>query len=1335
MRRFFSALALCISLLAVLSVWFYRAEAAKEDAILTLLNLPAPPPPNPLVKTPAGTRPPEFYDKQQPPPDNAPIEDLMEYWSKMSVGYADLNYNPRPSATVANRIMSELQEDPDKLVEYLNIFQGDRRAEEMARGLYRQLEAADDDEESGRVDTLKAWLKTNTDDFSGELEAAAARIRDANEYVENQDELLSLTRVNWDRAELIVTRMYNDKSQKVSQVLATWALYQRAKETGGLDVDKYRDELKAVVENTEATGGMRDLALDALVKDEGWAGRDDWYVGLFEDETLSDLRVNGRSYTGLTTIMYHIPDDSLTERMIGLMSSDNVWVRTAAAKNLLIRLGRLTDSPKNENLRRQMVESMLPWLAKKDWIKADSSQRSALVQSLQSVKMPEAVPALIEALNERESMSASVYASNIAANGANMATNVVRTSNVTITDIESDDVSESRRLEANRAVANALNAAANAANAAAKAVEAAAGNYYPLRSAAIAALGNQRDTRAVASLRRVLIEAQEWERTSIVKALLDCNGFSTEEQVAAIEYMARSVGDIDEALKEDETATGYSGSVKNRAMFALRSSIAEQGTRVQQTKEEVEDADKEFDEYRPPRDETEVVAETINYVDPGQVLGPETKLTEETVKFLVATQLVSLDDPDEPLVRGTVDRIAALDTREPIVANALRKVILGWNGAAVNSLIMRDTRAGKLDVDAILKLLAKRKELREKQAADVAEMRGGVPAAKAIGACLLEDKVGYDAMLTTGPDAAKVALFACARLIRAELPLAKVVPNLKSANKMLAIAAERYLVSEDSHEARAAILALYPNQAKILGATTVFNVPGLEATPGVFLRDVFASVNPYFGAEEYAYLSFMQTGEAETEKRLQNEVKTKPDLLGIYSFDKQYVRIYPDRAVFSWEDDPARFRERTLEPQQFESLKAYFASSRVEDLPPFLACSSECESKQLLMIGKVGGRRIYLKSEGKLPQFFANLQGFFDEMKKQPAKLKYYAGEQAPGLEVLFDDENLAAMSVWKSGSDLRVLIADEPREKLIAKEVDRQRELEATQLEAEQKSVDGLYQKYYDLAETKRFEASGWFRVADGKLGERVPQPAAAQYIPSNDGLSPAAGYGQWAAKTATFEIRADSSGLYKVANGRSVRVRQGNYSLPVVTTNGRWAIASKYDDAAGGGLVRVDLTSGREYKVGTEDQYLSKAIAYIPSRNLLLVSAADEGDEHSDEYVESRHASAYETGLGYHLMNPDTGAIVAAVGEFRPLVHQSFRALQPVAGSTTEFWAALPRGKAGTLFGIYSTRSFSFKPVLRLPKIIFDSVEMWVDEGEKKVYFIHEGHLLSAPYATPAR
>jgi HEAT repeat protein len=1327
MRRFFSTIALCVSLLAGMSYWIYRAEAAKEDAIITLLNLPAPPPPNPLVTVRVGTRPPEFYDREQPPPDNAPIEDLMEYWSRMSSGYQDLSYNPKPSATVASRIFRELAADPGRIVDFMNVFQDDRRAAEIARAQYQKLEAAGDDDESGDQDRLKAWLRMNTSEFSGELESVAGRIRDVNEYVNNHEELLALSRVDWDRAEPIVKNLYNDKTQKVSQVLATWAMYKRALESGGSDVDKYRDELKAVVENKEATAGMRDLALDALVKEPEWPGRDDWYVGLLEDETLAELRVRGSVYTGLTTIMYHVGDDRLTERMVGLMSSENIHVRTAAAKNLLVRLGRLPEGSRGDGLRKQIVESMLPWLSNKSWIRADSSQRSQLVTALQRVKIPEAVPALIDALDEKESMSYPGYAANTAANAVNPAANAANTISRTNANTAAE-IRELAALEAELALPNRMVVASNQANAT-NAVYIGR-EYFPLRSAAIAALGHQGDARAASDLRRVLLQSEEWERTAVVKALLDCGGFTTTEQVAALEFMARSAGDVAELTPEGDDWAYNSGSAKARARFAARSAIAEQRTIVlPQTESDEDSVEGEFENYAPP---VPIVPEEPPHPERYSVEAEVNKsLTEDDLKYLVAAQLVAIDDPDEMLVRSTVDRVTALDPREPTVAATLRKIILGWNGVAVNSLILRDIKNGRMDADAILKMLAIRKKLRETQMSDVTDLRTGVPAANAIAACLLEDRGQYEAIATNGPDAAKIALFACGRLIRAQIPVDKAAASLASPNKTLATAAERYLEAEDSPEARAVILRRYPNQARILGATTAFNVEGVNSMPGIFLRDVFNTVNPYFGAEEYAYLTFMDERDPAIEKRLRAEVSSNPDLLGVYAYDRQFVRIYKDKAVFSWEDDPARYRERTLEPQHFESLKTYFASSRVDAMPPFLACSSECNSKQLLMIGKAGGRRVFVKGDRKMPEFFENLQGFFDEMKKHPTKLKYYAAERVPGTEVLFEDERYAAASVWKKGADLRVLLTDEPREKAIEREVDRQNEREVSELNASGEDSSETYSKYYKIKEASRFEATGWFGLAEGKVGTPVNQPAEAEYIPSKDSLVPAPTFGSWAAKTPTFEIRADESGLYKVSNGRSVKLRSGHYSSPVVTTNGRWAIATKYDPNEGSSkIVRVNLVNNRELKVGGDDLPLSMALAYLPTRNLVFLSSYDEGeDHHHGEYDENYHASAYDTGRGYYLMNPDTGAVVPAVGEVRPIAHQTFRSLQPTS-TPGDYWAAIPRGKAGTLFGIYSTRTFSFKPILKLPKLLFDSMEMWVDEAERKVYFIHQGHLLAAPY-----
>jgi hypothetical protein len=53
---------------------------------------------------------------------------------------------------------------------------------------------------------------------------------------------------------------------------------------------------------------------------------------------------------------------------------------------------------------------------------------------------------------------------------------------------------------------------------------------------------------------------------------------------------------------------------------------------------------------------------------------------------------------------------------------------------------------------------------------------------------------------------------------REPLPVEKVGASLKSPDKLLALAAERYLESEDGAAARKLILDLHPSEALILGA-------------------------------------------------------------------------------------------------------------------------------------------------------------------------------------------------------------------------------------------------------------------------------------------------------------------------------------------------------------------------------------------------------------------------------------------------------------------------------------------------------------------------------------
>ena len=123
---------------------------------------------------------------------------------------------------------------------------------------------------------------------------------------------------------------------------------------------------------------------DALVKEKGWNGRDDWYFALLEDETLADLRVGGSSYTGLTTILLYAPPEKYADKMIELVKSSNPAVRNAAVRNL----GTLLD---DKNI--EVVKALLPWLEDKNWAKETGGERQKLVSPLCKIlKFPKAFP-------------------------------------------------------------------------------------------------------------------------------------------------------------------------------------------------------------------------------------------------------------------------------------------------------------------------------------------------------------------------------------------------------------------------------------------------------------------------------------------------------------------------------------------------------------------------------------------------------------------------------------------------------------------------------------------------------------------------------------------------------------------------------------------------------------------------------------------------------------------------------------------------------------------------------------------------------------------------------
>jgi HEAT repeat protein len=1235
-------------------------SAPKENVLEALLSLPAPPPPNPLM--PLRLRDEKFYDRKNPPPDNAPIDDLIDYWTHQAGDYrGSLIYVPRPSDKTLERLLAETDRDPSLIGRLIRALPEDKLVADRVKKIYDRMSS---DRNFGREErnALREWLKLHSPYFTGDLQRGASAVRDSDGYVNNaaEDAFLALARHDFDVARPTIEKLYLDNSQPASQALATWALYRHALDTDAIgDVDRYREELKRMVEDRSNPDGMRDMANDALARERDFPGRDEWFYSLLEDDSLVDMK----RYSMLTTLVMYQPPDKYVAKMIELLASNNKVVRSAAARNLLVAYSRSPDP--------EIIKALVPWLEDPKWLdrKGDDwvyggsvgvgdgeGPRRMIVGALQSFRMPESVPGLIAVLDERATRTVpdySVYAANAVANTTRPPSTVANT----VVNVAPAQKQES---------------------------------YYPFRDAAIRALGKQKDPRAAPALRRLLNQVAPYQRMDLINAMIACDAFTVQEELDALESIAKRIA----AINEDATSSDNSN-LYQRFYGELWSSM--------------------------------YAGSTANFQ-------PGTPVKQDDLRTLIGMSLLGISEPSDALVRTTIDRIEMLDEKDPPLATWLRKVIASWQATAVSTLFLRDLKNGRADSASIVRLLAERKLLREKLVNEVYGLSSGTPVAVGIAPCILEDETSGEGILKEGADESKTALLACARLVRAPLPVAKVATLLRSTNFVLKSAAELYLESEDSAEARSIVLGIHPGEAKIVGATAYFKGLNGETAGGASISYLLAFGGTRQPDLRYDFPAYIAEELTKSERKLQKEVKDSPELLGLYSFDNNFVRIYKDKVVFSWVDDPSRYRERNLSADEFTRLKDYLMMHKVDELKPFLSCSSaaECKSSELVMLSRNGGSRVYLRSDRK-PEFFHGLENMLADFRAEPSTIKYTLSKTVKGLEVLFADDDLEAQTVWKQGSDIRLVVSS----KTVRSKVEEDEESEddaASGDEDETPSPESVAKMEYVRLQ-RGYEGYAWRRLEGDRLGDTVAQPAGVEYFPLHDDLDVQSGAEQWKARAAGFQIRTNPAGLYKVTNGRLTKLRSGYYQNPVVSANGRWLVVSKMDEDEGPQLVRYNLVTNREFKLSNEEYHYLRAIAFVPAVGKFLLGPPDDGRDYGysegpDDEDEEDSVDEDETySPDYFLLDPETGRISPPPGEARPLGVQTFRSLQST-GRPNEFWAARPgRVQSETLVGKYDSRLFRFTPVLTLPKIAFDSMEMWVDDAENKVYFVYNGQLLSIP------
>jgi HEAT repeat protein len=1164
LRNFYLLLLIFICLPAAI-------QAQDTAAILKeLLDLPAPRP------AAADSDKPDKTYGNIPPPDDAPIEDLKDYWSvKAAATYSFGTTPPAPaSVKTALRLIEAARGDLAGFENMVKMFPADPDVAVAVKSVLDTVPAGEVGDDWR--DKIKTWLKFNSTIFIQEVAADARRAKDHVEYtsITQEESVDSLARFDWETAKPLLEKLENDVSNPRTAVLALNLLYEHAiREKDADGVQKYREKLREVVEDRSAKPSARNRAMDALAAGGEWPGRDEWYLSLFEDETLFYLSEGSYGYQPLATISEKAPDKWIPV-LVKLVGNKNRVVHNAAVANLM-----------QFRSRRDALLPLLPWLTDPEWATVNWSPggRNTLMQVVANLDMPESIPGLIWI-------------------------------------VENDD-EEAR---------------------------------WAARS-----LGEIKDRRAgPALLARIEKTKNEDDREWMIEALIACEGLTDAEMVQAIQTYAEAVlrpGGVEKIDNRDEYA--------EEDPLPSRVSIG---------------------------------------------------------RFLAQKKA-----PPEKFVRMLFDHIRELRKSRPDVAAKLSRAAEKWHGKAVYVEMLQRAAEGSADGTAIVAILARRKEIREEAPLELSWLKGKSGLQGALGLAVLEDAATLPGLVNPDTPDAAIAALAFARLIRLKLPVRDIASLVQSKNKLLALAAERYLESENSPEARRVIFDARPDEMVVLGARETFGRESANAKYADVIKQLFSSLGQYYSGKSY-------DGMAKAEDRLRAELKEDKDLLHIYALATdggpagRVVRVYKNRATFTLYHDRSFYRQKTLTREDLDGFTKMLAEIDIDNFNPFQGgCHYDCYEREFVSLGRQGGLRVFAHSGPFAMGGLDVMEMLFDV---SGYKLHYHLENEINGLEVLFADENgQMPIAVWKNGSDLRVLISDTRREREISTELYKLDEEDRKNEELGYKERERISQK---RRSGREYEHLSWQRFGKAGLEGVTAEPAAVPYLRyrtafpyvenfySNDNVSQAQSRG--------YEVRAgqdDNSGV-ALANGSGTVVvrKDGWYRNPVTTADGKWAVISKtdsnWDDPHS--LYRLDLATGREYRVELDPHRDLNAVSFIKAHNKILVRSAD----------------------SYFLLDPRTGKLQPVKGEFYPLGDQTYRGLQP-AGQPDKFWAAIPNSKKDeTAIGKYDSKNFVFKPLLKLPKILLGSMAIWVDEREGFVYFVYgeswqyQAHLLRVPLnAVPSK
>lgn len=673
----------------------------------------------------------------------------------------------------------------------------------------------------------------------------------------------------------------------------------------------------------------------------------------------------------------------------------------------------------------------------------------------------------------------------------------------------------------------------------------------------------------------------------------------------------------------------------------------------------------------------------------------------------IGRYLATVNDVPESLARAVLARAESLKKTNPALAESLLSTTNLWQGRAVDLDMIQQIASGSAGVNTIATALEKRARLRETLGAELQMLLERTDEALGVGAVLLNDPQVAQSILTSENQQPQISLLAAARLTQTPLPVDLVGRLLPSKNPLLALAAKRYLLAEDSKDARKLLWQHHPDQAFVTGWRE--NYEDIDDS----------NFEPLAKAEEKLRAElFKEDGPLEIFALIGNSEQR-------YSY---ILRIYANKATYTHYEDNSRYLERVISQAELAAFKDLVVTAGLEDLgPQFNDCHHNCWVAEFLSLKKSEPWRVF--SYGPFSTFDSLLAKFEQLGRGEGARIRYDLESEIKGLEVLYADNNLLVKDVWQGNDEIRIFVERPETEEELKQRYtteDDDGDYAAANAERQRKALA--------LKKTR----ISWRKLDGNKATAVVAQPPGyttfdETNFPTDDGTSVDHGIGNvQLVSHDTIVIARSFAGLWKqVAGRKAVQIgdENGNYGSPIATADGKWVVLAKTDTdwSKPNYIVRFNLQTGQEFRVKVEPAPELNPVAFLPVRDRVLLRRGQ------DEYDVSGKRLAVDP-PEYFLLDAATGETQKVSGEFTPFLQEGKRFLQPTS-QPQEFWAAIPdEAKNQTRVGRYSLKDFSFKEVMVVPQISFESLAMWVDEKRGKLYFVYRDQLLSLPLKTTA-